>query len=236
MVYFVCLTGSSIDGPIAVKKSDLRSQCSFLADIFISTDVEYQQVFVMDEWYYTFGKFIGCIKGETIQLNDAGAIFELADKYAAFNICNMCLDFMSADKITEEVIIEWANLATGYDIPSLMKVCEGYVWFYPNEAFRSSDFIYSTVETIKFFLRTCECSYTSRIQPMVVFENCVEWAKNQCDNNETVGVRAIRLQLEPFWHLLPFAQMTAAERESCRAYFEIFVADLQIFALWMANP
>lgn len=148
------------------------------------------------------------IRNVKITTENAAAVMDLAKRYAVADCLNACADLQKATLTTDNMC--WGyELAIQFEHQSLRQFCEQKICENSSKIFESSSFLHCKSNLLRAILQLngFQCDET------VIFDGCIEWAKQACIENQldATDVRNIRQQLGDLFYEIRFAGMTTKE-------------------------
>lgn len=211
------------DGEINAHRKLLSAFSSVFATMFNSTwSSNAEPIPITDASYEHFATFLDFFyKGEvTLNVDSVMPILYLAHKYDVEEIVSSCASF-AADHVCVANVIEYYGAATRFNQQHLKQRCNELISNNTEAVLKSKVVLEGGSEILKHILQLDELS----CKEVMVFDLCVEWAKNKCrdKNLDETQPNNLRAQLNDFFHLIRFKEMKSDEFANyCEPMEEIF--------------
>lgn len=165
---------------------------------------------IVDATYDNFATFIDFFYKGEIKLNaeNVMSILCLAHKYDVQELTSTCSTF-ACDQICVENVVEYFELAIRLNQEYLRFDCIEFITENTEAVLKSEKFLQCGMDALKGILQIDELS----CKETVVFDSCIEWAKNKCriKNLDELQEANLRDQLTDCIHLIRFKEMESEE-------------------------
>ncbi|XP_031629136.1 BTB/POZ domain-containing protein 3-like [Contarinia nasturtii] len=157
-----------------------------------------------------------------ITTNNVAEFIDLANKYDMPEGMKICEEFLLENTKVVDLCKHYA-LAVKFNLNNLLKKCECGIRENATEVFKSNDFINISKKVLELILKldNYNCFEAD------IFNACVAWAKNACEENETDATekQSLRQSLGECFYLIPFTTMKIA------AFSKVVFANKTLFTL-----